>query len=53
MGKNLPILALSGVFKSEEDREHMRELGIVGYIDKDTPTERILERVNMILRPDN
>ncbi len=53
MGKDLPILALSGVFKSEEARVHMRELGIVGYIDKDTSTERILERVNMILRPEN
>ena len=52
MGKDLPILALSGVFKSEEDRERMKELGVAGYIDKDTPPEDILRRVNMILRPE-
>jgi len=49
MGQSLPILALSGVFKSDSDREHMKELGILGYIDKDTPTEEIVRRVNMIL----
>lgn len=49
MGKNLPILALSGVFKSESDREHMKALGVTGYIDKDTPPEQILERVNLLL----
>ena len=50
MANNLPILALSGVFKSDADREHMKKLGVVGYVDKDTPPDQILERVNMILR---
>ncbi len=50
MGKNLPILALSGVFKSDADRDHMKELGVLGYVDKDTPPDQIVERVNMILR---
>ena len=49
MANNLPILALSGVFKSDADRDHMKKLGIVGYIDKDTPPDQILERVNMVL----
>ncbi|MDH3975636.1 MAG: zinc-ribbon domain-containing protein [Deltaproteobacteria bacterium] len=52
MGKNLPILALSGVFKSESDREHMKSLGVSGYIDKDTPPEQILNRVKMLLSPE-
>ena len=50
MANNLPILALSGVFKSDADRDHMKKLGVVGYVDKDTPPDQILERVNMILR---
>ena len=50
MGRNLPVLALSGVFKSDTDRDHMKELGVLGYVDKDTPPDQILERVNMILR---
>ncbi len=49
MGKVLPILALSGVFKSEEDRVRMKELGIAGYIDKSTPPDEIVRRVSMIL----
>ena len=52
MGENLPILAISGVFKSEEDREMMKELGVAGYIDKNTPPDQILQRVNMILNPE-
>lgn len=48
MGKNLPVLALSGVFKSESDREHMKALGVVGYIDKDVSPDQILNRVNML-----
>lgn len=51
LGEGLPILALSGVFKSDEDRQHMKSLGITGYIDKDTPPEQILNRVNMLLAP--
>ena len=49
MAINLPILALSGVFKSDADRDHMKKMGIVGYIDKDTQPDQILERVNMVL----
>ena len=49
MANNLPILALSGVFKSESDRDHMKKLGVVGYVDKDTSPDQILERVNMVL----
>jgi two-component system chemotaxis response regulator CheY len=49
MGKNLPILALSGVFKSEEDRARMKEYGITGYIDKDTPPDEIIRRVKILL----
>lgn len=51
-GRDLPILAVSGVFKSEEDRKLMKELGIVGYVDKNTPPGEILNRVNLILNPD-
>lgn len=50
MANNLPVLALSGVFKSDADRDHMKKLGVVGYIDKDTSPDQILERVNMVLR---
>ena len=49
MGRNLPVLALSGVFKSDTDRDHMKKLGVLGYVDKDTSPDQILERVNMIL----
>ena len=49
MANNLPILALSGVFKSDADRDHMKKLGVVGYVDKDTSPDQILERVNMVL----
>jgi len=52
MGKNLPILTLSGVVKSDEDRAMMRELGVKGYIDKSTPPEEILHRVDMLLKPE-
>ena len=52
MGRNLPVLALSAVFKSDTDRDHMKELGVSGYVDKDTSPEQILDRVNMILRPE-
>lgn len=52
MGKNLPILTLSGVVKSDEDKAMMRELGVKGYIDKSTPPEEILHRVDMLLKPD-
>ncbi len=48
MGQALPILALSGVFKSDDDREMMRDLGVVGYIDKDTSPDEILRRVKLI-----
>lgn len=53
MGQKLPIIALSGVFKNEEDRERMKKAGVLGYIDKDTPPDEILRRVNMILKPEN
>lgn len=51
MGRNLPILALSGVFKSDEDKALMKKLGVVGYVDKNTPPEQILNRVHLILTP--
>jgi predicted Zn finger-like uncharacterized protein len=50
--RDLPILALSGIFKSDADREHMKELGVAGYVDKDTSPDKIVERVDMILHPD-
>jgi len=50
---NLPILTLSGVVKSDEDRATMRELGVKGYIDKSTPLEEILHRVDMLLRTED
>ena len=52
MGKNLPILTLSGVIKSDEDKATMREMGVRGYIDKSTPPEEIIRRVDMLLRPE-
>ena len=53
MGQKLPIFALSGVFKNDDDRQRMKELGVLGYIDKDTPPDEILRRVNMTLRPED
>jgi predicted Zn finger-like uncharacterized protein len=47
--ENLSILALTGVFKSDADREHMKELGVAGYVDKSTPPELILDRIKMTL----
>ena len=52
MGKNLPILTLSGVIKSDEDKAAMKEMGVRGYIDKSTPPEEILRRVDMLLNPE-
>jgi len=47
VSEELPILALTGVFKSDTDREYMKELGVAGYVDKSIPPERILDRIRM------
>ena len=51
MGKDLPIMVLSGIVKSSEDKGTMMELGVKGFIDKSTPPEDMLHRVDMLLRP--
>lgn len=48
MGRNLQILTISGLVKSEEDRMLMKELGVKGYIDKNTPPDEIVRRIDML-----
>jgi len=48
-GSNLPVLAITGVFKQSSEIEALKKLGAMGYITKNSPPEEILRRVKVAL----
>jgi len=48
-GANLPVLAITGVFKQSSEIESLKKLGAVGYITKNSKPEEILRRVKFAL----
>lgn len=50
-GRKFPVLALSGVFKSEKEILRLKELGANGYLNKTSVVDEILYRVNAIFHP--
>lgn len=49
--KSLPVLCITGVHKDLTDVHKLQELGVDGYIQKDTPPEEILFRVKKAIQP--
>jgi len=50
-GDELPVMVISGLFKSMEDLKQVRELGAVGFIDKDWSLEDVVGRIDNYLHP--
>lgn len=48
-GADLPVLAITGVFKRTTEIEQLKKLGAIGYITKNSPPEEILRRVKFAL----
>ncbi len=48
-GENLPVLAISNVFKEAAQMEELRTLGASGFISKDLSPEEIVNRVKRAL----
>jgi len=48
-GANLPVLAITGVFKQSSEIESLKKLGALGYITKNSKPEEILRRVKFAL----
>lgn len=48
-GEDLPVIAITGVFKRASELESLRKLGVVGYITKNSTPEEIVEKVNEAL----
>ncbi len=48
-GDELPVLAITGVFKQSSEIEALKHLGAVGYISKNSPHEEVLRRVRYAL----
>jgi len=49
MGQDLPVLAITGVFKKASQIEMLKKLGANGYMTKDQKPEEIVRRVKTIL----
>jgi DNA-binding response OmpR family regulator len=49
LGKNLPVLVVTGVFKKAAQIDQLRQLGATGYMTKDQKPEEIVRRVKTTL----
>ena len=49
MGQDLPVLAITGVFKKASQIEMLKKLGANGYMTKDQKPEEIIRRIKAIL----
>ncbi len=52
LGQDLPVLAITGVFKKPSQIEMLKKLGANGYMTKDQKPEEIVRRVKSILGMD-
>lgn len=50
-GDNLAVMVISGLFKHMEDLKQVRELGAIGFIDKDWSLEDVVARIDNYLHP--
>ncbi len=50
-GDNLAVMVISGLFKSMDDLKQVRNLGAVGFIDKDWSLEDVVARIDNYLHP--
>jgi DNA-binding response OmpR family regulator len=49
LGKNLPVLVVTGVFKKAAQIDQLRQLGATGYMTKDQKPEEIVRRIKATL----
>jgi len=49
LGKDLPVLVITGVFKKASQIDQLRRLGATGYMTKDSKPEEIVRRIKSLL----
>lgn len=49
LGKDLPVLCITGVFKKPEQIESLRQLGATGFLTKDLSPAEIVQRIKLAL----
>lgn len=51
-GENLPVMVITGLFKSIDDIKKVKDLGASGFIDKSLPIEEVVYRIDNFLNPE-
>ena len=51
-GEDLPVMVITGLFKSIDDIKKVKNLGASGFIDKALPMEEVIYRIDNFLNPE-